>query len=355
MFKLSQALRSTVSSTMIVLVASLSLAPTTWASDAVSENPTVVSVERLETTIAYENQFKTVGDLISELAMMGRLTSPEKKGIETFLESRHISLEAQIVPGKLSGHSVNWGSMALTWMDNGNVKTQDGRILHANASDSKDKIFIDTFNAMTSQNISMNWSRLLLPSANAAQPPSPLDILGAVLGGITRAVATAFAVNVALPICGVAMGADYLIYKIREALSHGEITCVNGRYAMKGYEDFRHQFGQDIMHGAQTLPHDAITFSKDLDLATYAICAGGIGHAITGTYNSRVQYHEMDPKLASSIFRGPPPVCTPQTAAYAMKVMREHERAVERALVARSAPRPPRNVPNSNSYNPMVQ
>ena len=353
MLKLTHALRSTVSGTLVALVTSLSFAPMTWASESVSESPNIVSAERLETIINYENQFKTVGALLNEMADMGKLTSQEKKGIETFLESRHFSLETKVTPASLSGSSARWGSMSLTWMENGNVKTQNGRILHANASDSKDKIFIDTFNAMTGKEVSSNLTRLLLPSAKADQFVNPFDAIGAVLGGIARTIGTALDVLFVLPVCGIAMAADALIFKIRKSLTNGHITCDNGRYIEKGYEDYRQQVGGDYYRAQQYAPH--LTLSRDLDAASFAICGNPIGRAVTLNYNSRAHYNEMNPRTLSSLFHGRAPVCTPESAAIAQAEMTHRQRVMEHALMAQSAPRPPRPVPRADYQNPMAQ
>jgi hypothetical protein len=353
MLKLSHALRSTVSGTMVALVASLSFAPMTWASEGLADTPNKVSTERLQEIVKYESQFATVGELLSEMAEMGQLNSQEKKSIEGFLESRHFSLETKVTPGSVATQSAHWGSMSLTWQDNGTLKTQSGRILHTNASDAKDKIFIDTFNALTAHDISANWTRLLLPAANADQRvQNPLDVLGAVLLGFTRTIASAVA-DLAIFACGIPVAADLGLYFLRRAIYNGKVTCVNGRYAVTGYEDFRHQFGQGMLEGYNKLPQEHITLSKDFDLMTYSICAP-IGHALTGNYNSRVQYTEMDHKLAASVFHGRPPVCTPETADFATKELRRRNRIAEQTLKGQAAPQHAQH--NSwNQQNPMVQ
>lgn len=295
------------------------------------------STDRVQSILDYENQFATLGGLLDELYASGSINTDEKNGIDTFLAEQKVDRSMSIHPGTANGKTLQWGHVALTLELDGSGKTQSGRVLHPTAGQAKDKIFIETFNALREKTAdARGWNRLMIDSAYADSLNPVDDFVGGVLGGIARTIASVFAV-VSIVACGlIAVPIDFALSVLREAVWNNTVECRDGHFMRVTYPKetrFDGQVRKDYRIARNATP--GFTLSKDLDAAAFAACGGPIGRLIPGTPLSRAKY---TPIPAHVLAKGLPPdmkhrPCSNESAAKMTQYISDQGRSVENAII----------------------
>jgi|GEM_PF-4566945 len=193
--------------------------------ESLNEIPRVVSE-------AFDDQ-KTVQDLMREFQQRG-IPEEQITSIEEFLKSRGVSLETSLTPSKLGKNEISFGSARLTWNDKLQLKTGSGRILKFESSLSADKVFEQSYKALTETEVSA--FDLLLPKAHANT--RAVDAVSAAGWNVLMWGSEAVTTVAAGLYDGILGTTSLLVERLKTGLAnagHGHVTCSpHGDYVIDG-------------------------------------------------------------------------------------------------------------------------
>src|SRR5262249_15002449 len=112
---------------IVALVTGVSIAASAYAKESLAEGASVTKAEGLRSVVKYQNQFTSLWAMINELQEVGTLTKEEASNIMDFLAKKKVDVEAPFSRVQLSGTTIHWGKLSLSFNDDGTLKTQDGR------------------------------------------------------------------------------------------------------------------------------------------------------------------------------------------------------------------------------------
>lgn len=117
------------------------------------------------------SSYRTFGEFANALKGSGAATNDEIRAIEKVLKAHGLGFKTEIVKGTFTGARFSWGETHLSLMNNGDWKTNGGRILTSKPDMKIDQLFERAMSFLDAKNAQRTPLDLLIETADAQPLP----------------------------------------------------------------------------------------------------------------------------------------------------------------------------------------